>query len=129
MAVQDNTSDGFIDVLTDFDVPQDPPPSQPPKEPSHLLGQYALSRQGFIEVIRRLRKCGSDTEVDLPQIVAIGNQSAGKSTLIEGISGIQVPRAAGACTRCPMEITLICSDPTEWKCKVSLRYLDTEYSA
>lgn len=129
MAAQDTTtSDGFIDVLTDFDVPQDPPSSHP-KEHSQMLGQYALSRQGFIEVIHRLRKCGSDTEVELPQIAVIGNQSAGKSTLIEAISGIQVPRAAGTCTRCPMEITLISSDSAEWKCKVSLRYLDSEYRA
>ena len=37
--------------------------------------------------------------MDLPQIAVIGVQSAGKSSLIESISGITLPRAAGTCTR------------------------------
>ena len=36
---------------------------------------------------------------DLPRIAALGSQSAGKSTLIESILGITLPRAAGTCTR------------------------------
>ena len=38
-------------------------------------------------------------DIDLPQIAVIGSQSAGKSSLIEAISGITLPRAAGTCTR------------------------------
>lgn len=38
-------------------------------------------------------------DVDIPQIAVIGAQSAGKSSLIESISGITLPRAAGTCTR------------------------------
>ena len=38
-------------------------------------------------------------DIDLPQIAVIGSQSAGKSSLIESISGITLPRAAGTCTR------------------------------
>jgi len=38
-------------------------------------------------------------DLDLPQIAVIGSQSAGKSSLIESISGITLPRAAGTCTR------------------------------
>ena len=38
-------------------------------------------------------------DIDLPQIAVIGNQSAGKSSLIEAISGITLPREAGTCTR------------------------------
>jgi GTPase SAR1 family protein len=37
--------------------------------------------------------------MDLPQIAVVGSQSAGKSSLIESISGITLPRAAGTCTR------------------------------
>ena len=39
-------------------------------------------------------------DIDLPQIAVIGSQSAGKSSLIESISGITLPRAVGTCTRC-----------------------------
>ena len=38
-------------------------------------------------------------DMDLPMIAVIGSQSAGKSSLIEAISGITLPRAAGTCTR------------------------------
>ena len=38
-------------------------------------------------------------DIDLPQIAVIGSQSAGKSSLIESISGITLPRAAGTCAR------------------------------
>lgn len=38
-------------------------------------------------------------DIDLPQIAVIGAQSAGKSSLIESISGITLPRASGTCTR------------------------------
>jgi len=51
-------------------------------------------------------------DIDLPQIAVIGSQSAGKSSLIEAISGITLPRAAGTCTRhgCPRECRLSRSD-------------------
>lgn len=60
--------------------------------------------------------------MDLPQIAVIGAQSAGKSSLIESISGITLPRAAGTCTRCPTECRLSYCDDT-WKCIVSLRFI------
>jgi hypothetical protein len=39
----------------------------------------------------------------LPQIVAIGGQSAGKSSVVEAIVGRDIlPRSAGICTRRPL---------------------------
>ena len=38
-------------------------------------------------------------DMDLPQIAVIGQQSAGKSSVIEAISGITLPRSSGTCTR------------------------------
>jgi dynamin family protein len=43
--------------------------------------------------------CRVDVDLDIPAIAAIGWQSAGKSSLIEAISGITLPRASGTCTR------------------------------
>ncbi|KAK4335122.1 P-loop containing nucleoside triphosphate hydrolase protein [Rhodotorula toruloides] len=68
-----------------------------------------------------LRSAGASTEIDLPRIAVIGNQSAGKSSLVEAISGIKVPRDAGTCTRCPMDIRLR-SSPGEWTCRIFLRF-------
>src|SRR5436190_15467047 len=81
---------------------------------------YALSRQKLNEIINMLRDCGTEGIIKLPKIAVIGNQSAGKSSLIEAISQIKVPRASGTCTRCPMEVVLS-SDRAERKCVVSLR--------
>jgi len=44
--------------------------------------------------------------VKLPQIVVVGDQSAGKSSVLEAITGIPFPREAGACTRFATEIRL-----------------------
>ncbi|KAF8064448.1 P-loop containing nucleoside triphosphate hydrolase protein, partial [Lyophyllum atratum] len=62
----------------------------------------------------------SQGELDLPRITVIGNQSAGKSSVVEAISGITVPRDAGTCTRCPMECRLS-SSTRSWACQISIR--------
>ncbi|KAF8340500.1 uncharacterized protein EI90DRAFT_2906014, partial [Cantharellus anzutake] len=57
----------------------------------------------------------------LPQICVLGSQSAGKSSLIEAISGVPLPRASGTCTRCPTECILIQTDGP-WSCEICLRF-------
>ncbi|KNZ72243.1 Interferon-induced GTP-binding protein Mx [Termitomyces sp. J132] len=80
------------------------------------------SRQ-MLDLVNRLHSTGVQLDIDLPQIAVIGSQSAGKSSLIESISGITLPRAAGTCTRCPTECRLSRStDP--WRCTVHLRITD-----
>ncbi|KAJ9667410.1 hypothetical protein H2201_002611 [Coniosporium apollinis] len=61
-------------------------------------------------------------DLPLPQIVVVGDQSAGKSSLIEAISEIKVPRSSGTCTRCPLQIRIKSSDKPDaaWTCRVSL---------
>lgn len=73
--------------------------------------------------IQNLRDMGVERfDIPLPKICVIGDQSAGKSSLIEGLSEIQVPRSAGTCTRCPIEINLSegGSEARPWHCEVSL---------
>lgn len=105
----------------------DPPNRQPSMTAEatangvNILGHMAKS---LVQKIDRLQSLGIQTSVDLPRIVAVGDQSAGKSSLIEGISGIKVPRSAGTCTRCPLQITT--TPPTEsdapaWACTVTLQ--------
>ncbi|KAJ7653846.1 P-loop containing nucleoside triphosphate hydrolase protein [Mycena rosella] len=77
----------------------------------------------MLDLVNRLQTPGLvQIDIDLPQIAVIGSQSAGKSSLIESISGITLPRAAGTCTRCPTECRLSHSD-TPWKCTVELRFI------
>jgi ABC-type phosphate/phosphonate transport system ATPase subunit len=58
---------------------------------STFLSNYFLSDQ--------ITTQSAQLDLDLPVIAVIGSQSAGKSSLIESISGIKLPRASGTCTR------------------------------
>jgi len=57
----------------------------------------------------------------LPRIVVIGNQGSGKSSLIEAIAKIGLPKAKGTTTRCPMEIILKTEVHEGPKYRVSLK--------
>lgn len=59
-----------------------------------------------LEQIARLRANGVGDHVGLPQIVVCGDQSAGKSSVLEGITGIPFPRQDGLCTKFATEIIL-----------------------
>lgn len=81
----------------------------------------------LIKKIQELRYLDiEDSKIVLPKICVVGDQSTGKSSLIEGMSDIKVPRSAGTCTRCPMEINLSeCNRDESWSCKI---YLCIKYS-
>ncbi|KAJ7617206.1 P-loop containing nucleoside triphosphate hydrolase protein [Roridomyces roridus] len=84
--------------------------------------QLSQGRRRMLDLVNRLHNTGVQIDIDLPQIAVIGSQSAGKSSLIESISGITLPRASGTCTRCPTECRLSRSD-SPWKCVVELRFI------
>ncbi|RKK96868.1 hypothetical protein BFJ68_g14192 [Fusarium oxysporum] len=56
--------------------------------------------------IEQIRANGVGELISLPQLVVCGDQSAGKSSVLEGITGIPFPRQDGLCTRFPTEIIL-----------------------
>ncbi|RHZ78949.1 hypothetical protein Glove_153g30 [Diversispora epigaea] len=82
--------------------------------------QYAKKASQYINILNDLRRIGAHSAVDLPTVVFCGNQSAGKSSLLEAISNVQLPRSEGTCTRCVMELRLIELEE-EWSCQISLR--------
>ncbi|KAF9053960.1 hypothetical protein BDZ89DRAFT_1056513 [Hymenopellis radicata] len=81
---------------------------------------YASRTKELLGLVNQLHALGAQGDIDLPRITVIGNQSAGKSSVVEAISGINVPRDAGTCTRCPMECRLS-SSPGPWQCRISIR--------
>ncbi|RDB19012.1 Interferon-induced GTP-binding protein Mx [Hypsizygus marmoreus] len=81
---------------------------------------YARRCKELIRLDRDLRALGAQVHFDMPRLVVIGGQSAGKSSLVEGVTGINVPRDSGTCTRCPMECTVSTSG-SSWACTISLR--------
>ncbi|KAK2031929.1 vacuolar sorting protein VPS1 [Colletotrichum zoysiae] len=72
--------------------------------PTHgLRSKRSIHRLNQIE---KIRAGGIGDLVDLPQLVVCGDQSAGKSSVLEGITSIPFPRQEGLCTRFPTEIVL-----------------------
>eukprot|EP01084_Bolivina_argentea_P125317 222048_1 len=69
--------------------------------------QQVQKLKNKIDDIRKKLGTGSlSTEIAIPSIVVIGDQSSGKSSLLELLSGIDIPRATGICTRVPLELQL-----------------------
>ena len=56
-----------------------------------------------------------------PKFVAVGDRNTGKSSLIEAISKIPLPRDAKICTRCPLAINLTETTKQHWSCEVFLQ--------
>ncbi|UNI17148.1 hypothetical protein JDV02_003524 [Purpureocillium takamizusanense] len=65
----------------------------------------ASEQRGLLDLIDKLQFAQLDN-VKLPQIVVVGDQSAGKSSVLEALTGTPFPRDAGACTRFATEIRL-----------------------
>ena len=85
-----------------------------------MLGQQ--SRE-LIQTIQKLEALDMEATItSLPQFVVVGDQSAGKSSIIESICGITVPRDQGTCTRCPFKITTSATEHRDqlWQCQVTL---------
>lgn len=82
----------------------------------------------YISVVNKVRDAGVSATIDLPTIVFCGKQSAGKSSLIESMSGVNLPRASGTCTRTPTEVRLTNTSPgTKWQCQIRLRYEEDDH--
>lgn len=59
----------------------------------------------LLEKIDKLFACNVGDYIDLPQLVVVGDQSSGKSSVLEGLTGLPFPRDSGLCTRFATQIT------------------------
>ncbi|KAH8171347.1 dynamin family protein [Sarocladium implicatum] len=64
-----------------------------------------LSNPVFLEKIDKLRDLNIGQHVSLPQLVVVGDQSSGKSSLLESVTGIPFPKDQTLCTRHATQIT------------------------
>ena len=58
-----------------------------------------------IDQVRSLLSSNEDGVV-LPSVVVVGDQSSGKSTLLEALSLVELPKGSGIVTRCPLVLRL-----------------------
>jgi GTPase SAR1 family protein len=71
-----------------------------------LKALQSKQQQQILDTVDELRKCGLDTVLSLPQLVVCGDQSAGKSSVLEALTEIPFPRKDNLCTRFATEIIL-----------------------
>jgi len=60
----------------------------------------------WIDLIDTLRAQGVHEDLPLPQIAVMGDQSSGKSSVLEALSGVPFPRGTGLVTRCPTQLIM-----------------------
>lgn len=74
---------------------------------SALNKSYIDQIRPKLDLIDQLRSIGIAEDIGgIPQIAAVGDQSSGKSSVLEAISGIPFPRGTGTVTRCATEIRM-----------------------
>lgn len=81
----------------------------------------------FIDVLAILQQLDINKVAELPELVIMGDQSAGKSSLLSALAGISLPRSGGVCTRCPFHFHFSASDEPQ-ALTISL-YKDYDYQA
>jgi hypothetical protein len=69
-----------------------------------MTNSFGVS-SSLLDKIDRLFACNVGDCVDLPQIVVVGDQSSGKSSVLEGLTGLPFPRDSELCTRFATQIT------------------------
>jgi Dynamin family len=75
-----------------------------PTMPAEVNG-HPLTSPGRLRKIDQLREKNIGKYLPLPQLVAVGDQSSGKSSLLESLTGIPFPHGQELCTRYATQIT------------------------
>ena len=73
----------------------------------------------LLDIIDSLRAQGVSHYVDLPEIIVCGDQSSGKSSVLEAISGMSFPIKDGLCTRFATELVLRRNPETSTKVSIT----------
>ena len=71
-----------------------------------LNGFVSKDQLDLLDSVDRLRSQGISHYVSLPQIIVCGDQSSGKSSVLEAISGVSFPVKSNLSTRFPTELVL-----------------------
>ena len=74
--------------------------------PTPLVKLQTKDHENILNVIDQLRLEGISTFVNLPQLIVCGDQSSGKSSVLEAISGLKFPAEDDTCTRFATELIL-----------------------
>ncbi|XP_041950650.1 interferon-induced GTP-binding protein Mx1-like isoform X5 [Alosa sapidissima] len=97
-------------------------PEEDKKMEGVLHSHFREQVHPYLELIDSLRLMGIDKDLSLPAIAVIGDQSSGKSSVLEALSGVALPRGSGIVTRCPLMLRLRkVMGLSEWKGTISYK--------
>ncbi|KAL4814088.1 P-loop containing nucleoside triphosphate hydrolase protein [Aspergillus spinulosporus] len=68
----------------------------------HFVGVESSEQLAFID---ELHKLGLSSTIELPELVVVGDQSTGKSSVLQAITEISFPVKQDTCTRFPVQIS------------------------
>ncbi|KAJ6714388.1 DYNAMIN-RELATED PROTEIN [Salix viminalis] len=72
-----------------------------------MMASFNDSIRPILDAVDQLRNLMVMKEgIQLPTIVVVGDQSSGKSSVLESLAGISLPRGQGICTRVPLIMRL-----------------------
>ncbi|GAB4840084.1 Dynamin- protein 4C [Ancistrocladus abbreviatus] len=81
--------------------------AQPLSVQAPIIVSYNDRIRPLLDAVDRLRNLKVMKEgIQLPTIVVVGDQSSGKSSVLESLAGISLPRGQGICTRVPLIMRL-----------------------
>ena len=86
---------------------------------NELFADANSKMQRSIDFVDTLRREGIERDLAIPQIAVAGDQSTGKSSVLEAISGIPFPRGTGTVTKCAIRICM--RQATEWQATICHR--------
>ncbi|ETI26987.1 hypothetical protein G647_10086 [Cladophialophora carrionii CBS 160.54] len=76
------------------------------KATTPLVQLQSKDHEEILNVIDQLRSEGISKYINLPQLIVCGDQSSGKSSVLEAISGLAFPTKDNVCTRFATELIL-----------------------
>ena len=70
----------------------------------NMDNKYNETIRPILDVFDQIQHLLRNEQIELPKIVVVGDQSSGKSSVLEAITGISLPRGTGTVTKCPIII-------------------------
>lgn len=113
MQSREQTSEGVEEVKNEVEKKED--------SSGKLNKTYETAARPYVDLIDQLRSMGIEKDIEIPQIVVMGDQSSGKSSVLESLCGVPFPRGSGLVTRCATQIRMKkVSHSSVWSARVSL---------
>ncbi|KAI1639864.1 P-loop containing nucleoside triphosphate hydrolase protein [Biscogniauxia mediterranea] len=107
-----------ITCLIESPVPQTSEVVNPTTNFAHPdFVDIGIKLKAFNDTLGTLQQLGIQHVATLPELVLVGDQSSGKSSLTR----LDLPKSSGICTRCPFHIRMTESSSSHYSCSVSLQ--------